>query len=130
MPSIDLSDLASTIVQSVENYTTDIADAIEKEVARTANAFLRDTKALAPVSNRKGAGRYKAGFKIVKEDSYGVIRRTMWNSKAPHLVHLLEFGHVKVNGGRVDGKPHIRPAYAKNVEGLPERIKSIIRNGG
>lgn len=130
MPSIDLKDLASTIVQSVENYTTDIADAIDKEVDRTANAFLRDTKALAPVSNRQGAGRYKSGFKIVKEDSYGVIRRTIWNSKAPHLVHLLELGHVKVNGGRVEGKPHIRPAYERNVAGLQDRIERIIRNGG
>ncbi|MEK5058645.1 hypothetical protein BK126_02970 [Paenibacillus sp. FSL H7-0326] len=124
--SISINDLTNEIVSAVRDYTEDVTAAIEKEVNRTANAFLRDTRAAAPVDS----GRYKSGFKITRENFSGTIRRTLWNQKEPYLGHLLEYGHAKVGGGRVAGKPHIRPAYVKNVDGLPDRIKTIIRNGG
>lgn len=124
--SISINDLTNEIVSAVRDYTEDVTAAIEKEVNRTANAFLRDTRAAAPVDS----GRYKSGFKITRENFSGTIRRTLWNQKEPYLGHLLEYGYAKVGGGRVAGKPHIRPAYVKNVDGLPDRIKTIIRNGG
>ncbi|MCM3783672.1 HK97 gp10 family phage protein [Neobacillus mesonae] len=126
MASIRIEDLSSRIVSAVREFNDDVTAGIEKEVNRTADAFLRDTRAAAPVDS----GRYKSGFKITRENFSGTIKRILWNQKEPYLGHLLEYGHAKVGGGRVAGKPHIRPAYVKNVEGLPERIKSIIRNGG
>jgi len=75
-------------------------------------------------------GDYKKTFKITKQDSRGKVKRIVWNKKNYRLVHLLEFGHAKVSGGRVAAKPHLAPAYEKYGAKLPEKIKNIIKNGG
>ncbi len=43
------------------------------------------------------------------------------------LAHLLEFGHAKRGGGRVEGKTHIALAEAKGVEQLQDEIERALR---
>lgn len=60
-------------------------------------------------SDAKKAGEYS---RVVYADDRGA-----W------LAHLLENGHAKVNGGRVPGRPHIRPAADEAAEKLPRYIR-------
>jgi hypothetical protein len=126
MPNISIDQLANEITSSVREYTEDVSNAIEKKVDETAKAILKETKRLA----RKRTGEYARTFKITKEDRYGSTKRIIWNKKHYRRVHLLEFGHAKVNGGRVPAYPHLRPAYDKHAANLDDEIKVIIRNGG
>jgi Bacteriophage HK97-gp10, putative tail-component len=126
MPNISIDQLANEITNAFREYTEDVTKAIEKKVDETAKEVLKETKALAP----KRTGEYARSFKITKEDRYGSTKHTIWNKKHYQRVHLLEFGHAKVNGGRVQAYPHLRPAYDKHVANLDEEIKRIIRNGG
>jgi hypothetical protein len=126
MANISIDRLADELVQAVKEYTDDVAEGVRKTVDRTARKVLQETKALAP----KRTGEYANGFGITKEDGYGTTKRIVWNKKHYRRVHLLEFGHAKVNGGRVPAFPHLRPAYDKYGAPLPDELKKIIQNGG
>jgi len=125
--AIDLDELAAEITGAVRTYTSDVTDAIEIEVKSTADKVLREVKALAP----KRTGDYARTFvKSDKSDGPGAKKYIVWNKKYPWLVHLLEFGHAKVGGGRVQAYPHMRPAHDRYINQMVENIKEIIRNGG
>lgn len=126
MESINIDQLAAKITQAVQEYTEDVSAAIEKEIDQTAAKVLKDVKELAP----KDTGAYAKGFRSTKQTDQGYKQRIVWNKAFPTRVHLLEFGHAKVGGGRVEGKPHLGPAYDKAAGDLTERIKQIIKNGG
>lgn len=124
--TITINQLANTITQAVREYTEDVTAGINKEVESTADKVLKEARMLAP----KKTGKYSKGF--VKTDKRLPGRRffVIWNRKYYQLVHLLEFGHAKVKGGRVPGKPHLIPAHQHNVDSMLGNIKQIIKNGG
>lgn len=129
--SVTISNLAAEIVQAVKEYTEDVAEAVAQEVDATSKAVLDDTKAASPVKS----GEYKKGWRRTEsETGSGGVRYIIHQKKKPQLVHLLEFGHAKADGGRVEAKPtnggHIRPAYERHVPAMYERIKRIIKGGG
>ena len=55
------------------------------------------------------------------------IRLRVYNAKKPQLTHLLEFGHQKRSGGRVEAKPHIRLARDHAEQKLLGRIKVVVK---
>jgi Bacteriophage HK97-gp10, putative tail-component len=128
MVNIPIDRLADELVQAVKEYTDDVAEGVRKKVDETARKVLQEVKNNHPYNDR--TGEYTKGFGITKEDGYGTTKRIVWNKKHYRRVHLLEFGHAKVNGGRVPAYPHLRPAYEKHAANLPDEIKEIIRNGG
>lgn len=123
---VNINDLANEITSAVREYTEDVSTSIAKKVDEVAKEVLKETKQMAP----KRTGEYARTFKITKEDTFGSTKRIIWNRKHYRRVHLLEFGHAKVNGGRVQAFPHLRPAYDKHAANLDDEIKEIIRNGG
>jgi len=125
MVNIHIDQLAVEIANTVREYTEEVSKAIERELAATSKTVLAHVKANSPVKT----GRYKAGWKCKKEGSNGSVKYTVYNKDKPSLVHLLEFGHAKHSGGRVAGRPHIRPAYDRYVSTMEGRIKQIIQNG-
>jgi len=126
MANISIDQLAREITSAVREYTEDVSTSIAKKVDEVAKEVLKETKQMAP----KRTGEYAQSFGITKEDEYGTTKRIVWNKKHYRRVHLLEFGHAKVNGGRVPAYPHLRPAYDKHAANLDDEIKRIIRNGG
>jgi len=126
MANISIDQLAREITSAVREYTEDVSTSIAKKVDEVAKEVLKETKQMAP----KRTGEYARTFKITKEDTFGSTKRIVLNKKHYRRVHLLEFGHAKVNGGRVPAYPHLRPAYDKHAANLDDEIKRIIRNGG
>ena len=126
MVNIPIDRLADELVSAIKEYTEDVEIGVRKAVDKTAREVLKEAQALAP----KQTGEYAKTFTITKDDGYGVTRRIIWNKKHYRRVHLLEFGHAKVNGGRVKEYPHLRPAYDKHGARLPDELKRVIENGG
>ncbi|MFZ5645813.1 MAG: HK97 gp10 family phage protein [Bacillota bacterium] len=124
--NIRIDQLAAEIAGAVREYTEDVSQAIEKEVDDTADKVLQEVERLA----RKRTGKYAKGFKKTKKTLSGGRRYVIWNKKYYRLVHLLEFGHAKIGGGRVQAYPHLRPAHDKYAGEMQENIRRIIRNGG
>ena len=124
--TISVSQLADAIVEAVREYTEDVTEAIDQKVESTADLVLADVRQNAP----KKTGKYAKGFVKTDKSFPGRRRFVIWNHKYYRLVHLLEFGHAKVKGGRVPGKPHLIPAHDRHVNKMVNDIKQIIRNGG
>jgi hypothetical protein len=128
--SVTIDNLSAEIVLAVQQYTEDVSEAIEAELGATSKAVLDDVKSNSPVDK----GEYRKGWRIKREAfSSGKVHYIVYQKSKPQLAHLLEFGHAKASGGRVDAKPeggHIRPAYERHVPAMHERIKRIIEGGG
>ena len=69
-----------------------------------------------------GTGKYRKGWKTKVEESRLSIEGTVYNGAAPGLTHLLEFGHVKQNGGRTRAFPHIAEVNDKAQEEFEKEL--------
>lgn len=123
--NIQVDQLAQELVMAVQQYTEDVAAAIELETDLTAEQVAQEIAQNSPHQT----GKYAKSWKITKQKGGGWCRNVIHN-KIYQLVHLLEFGHAKTGGGRVKGKPHVRPAYDRHIPGYLKRIEQIIKNGG
>ena len=126
--AIKINDLADEIAKSLSGYTREVADGVKKSATDTMNELVADTKADAPVRYEK----YKKAItsKVRHESEYE--KRLTWYVKSPHyrLSHLLEKGHAKRGGGRVQAYPHIEQNREKAEKNFTERVKGVIGNAG
>lgn len=126
MANINIDDLAAEITLAVKEYTEDVSAAIEKEVDTRSKELVKAIRNDSP----EKTGEYKKGWTRKKlRDSDGATY-VVYNKAKPGLAHLLEHGHAKRGGGRVTGRPHIRPNTERKEKQLVENIEKIIRNGG
>ena len=116
--------LADAVVKELMEYSQDVVDATKEECREVAE----DTVKLLRQTSPRRTGKYARGWrhKTSFEDK-GNIRETVYNTRYM-LTHLLENGHAKVNGGRVNGIPHIEPAERKAGELLEEKVKVRLGN--
>ena len=88
--------------------------------------MVQEIKANAP----EESGEYKKSWTYKRDpDLKGKWRYSLVvYAKDPgyRLAHLLEHGHAKVNGGRVEGRPHITPAEQRAKERLVTKIAKVI----
>lgn len=126
MAVVDIDDLADAIAEELRAYSDEVAEQLKADIKQVAKECVKDIKKNAP----KDTGAYKKGWKVkVAYESEDDIRVVIHNRKHYQLTHLLEHGHAKVGGGRVDGKPHIRPAEQRAEEKLLQRVRVNISGG-
>jgi hypothetical protein len=123
MAVINVDELAGEIVLAIQAYTEDVSEAIDQAARDTAKAMAQDLRETSP----KDTGEYAKGWTYRKEapGSYRV-----YNKKKPQLTHLLEHGHAKAGGGRVEGIPHIKPAQDRYVPEFEKKVQQILERGG
>ena len=123
MSKVKIEDLDKEIMKSLNEYADYAADEMKKAVKESSKAIRKDIQANAPV--RTGAYAKSWTVKTQKENS-SVIEQVVHSRNRYQLAHLLENGHAKRGGGRVEGKPHIKPAEEKGKEQLVEDIKHVL----
>lgn len=127
------NDFTAAVTGILEDYAEDVQEGVAQAVEETGKKALKVVKAKSPVRKGKGGGRYKKGWRMKKERG-GVFKTqahaTIYNKTDGPLVHLLENGHQKTNGGRVEGIPHVRPAYEEAERLLPELTAKAIEEAG
>lgn len=114
-----ISDLSSLIVEELKKYTDEVTEGLtqaKKEVAKNTVNQLKNT-------SPKLTGSYKKGWRVKDENGKQII----YNKTDYQLTHLLEYGHAKRNGGRVDAIPHIRPAEEKAINDFTEAVERVIK---
>lgn len=116
--NIRMDSMTIEIIKELKEYTDDVKKSIRKIAKDVAQESADELHETSP----KRTKRYGRGWKV-KEDGKGYI---VYNSTSPHLTHLLEKGHAKRNGGRVDGIPHIAPAEKNAIDNFERRISEAI----
>lgn len=114
------NNLGVLLEEVVSEYSSEVAEIMKKEAKATAAKTVKTLKATSP----KKSGVYAQEWKRkVTQEGMGSITVTVYNDKKPGLIHLLENGHAKRNGGRTKPIEHVDPAadeaaeiFLKNLE--------------
>ena len=121
MTSID--NLTKEIMKGLQEYSELADDEIKKAVRKTATSVKKEISANAPHDTGTYAKSWTSSK--VKETSHN-LQMTVHSRNRYRLAHLLEKGHAKRGGGRVQGKPHIAPAEKNGEELLETLIRKAI----
>ena len=123
MGKVRVGQLADAVLGELQAYDQEAADAVRKTVKTVARDGRKEIQAKSPVDT----GIYQRGWKdtVVYEGSMGV-RVLIHNETSYQLTHLLEHGHARTGGGRVAGKPHIRPAEENMERSLIRKLKEVL----
>ena len=126
MSSIAIDDLADAIMEELNAYSEEVMEELKADVKQTAKECVQDIKNAAP----RLSGDYKKSWKCkTVYESDNDIRVVVHSAKEYRLTNLLERGHAKRNGGRVEGTPHIAPAEKKAEQKLMKKVKVTISGG-
>ncbi len=110
----------------MNDYTVEISSGVERAVEETSRSALAKVREKSP----KRTGRYRKGWRRVLEKA-GIqghkTKAIIYNATDGPRVHLIESGHQKVGGGRVEGIPHVRPAEELAAELLPRLVEQELR---
>lgn len=115
--------MAKAIEDELEAFTYDAQEATVAAVNETATEALKVVKAKAKAYGWSGGPYYKA--LKAKKAGVGLDITAYVYAEAPHyrLVHLLEHGHLAVNGRMVKARPH----FEAGQEFVDENIERIFK---
>lgn len=118
--------LAAAIMTELESYRQDVTDGVKESVKQVAAECRDEIRQNSP----RRTGRYRKGWRVRTEyEGREDIRLTVHNRTSYQLTHLLENGHAKRGGGRVAGRPHIRPAEQNAEKKLLRKVKVVVKGG-
>ena len=89
-----MTDFDDALEGVLDNYATDLREAINADTEAAAQKLRKAIQAEAPVKT----GKQKKSWRIAKEYLGGVDLKTVVHSTDYRKVHLLENGHVTRNG--------------------------------
>ena len=116
--------LADAIAKELSEYSQDVTDGLKKSVKQVAKECKDEIVQNSPALT----GSYKKGWGTkINYEASDDIRVTVRNKTDYQLTHLLEYGHAMPTGGRVEGKPHIRPAEENAAEKLMQKVKVVVK---
>lgn len=127
--AVEMKDFAITISQVLDGYGTDVREAVAGAVEKTGKKALKVVRQKSPVKT----GEYKKGWRVKKSRgglSHDQAEVTIYNAKKGWLTSMLENGYQKSSGGRVEGIPHVRPAYEEAERTLPVLTAQAIEEAG
>jgi hypothetical protein len=127
MANISIDQLAAEIAKGLAEYSQDVVEKVNVSSEKVGKAAVKKLKQTSP----KKTGEYAKSWTMKTEPEVGQPDLRIIHAKAPHyrLTHLLEHGHAKVGGGRVEGKPHIRPAEEMVIQEFVAEVEEAIKRG-
>lgn len=119
----DSSNFAETIAASLQQFSDEKTKEIKNIITDKSKELAENIKRDSPKRKTKG-GKYAKGWTAKKDYENNLnIQYTIYNkSSEASLSHLLENGHAKRNGGRVEGIPHIAPNTERIEKEIDEEI--------
>ncbi|WP_044294495.1 HK97 gp10 family phage protein [Robinsoniella peoriensis] len=112
--------MAEAIAQSISDYANLSNEVMKECVADVSKSIKKDIRDNAPVKS----GRYKKSWTAAKQqENANTLTMVVHSRNRYQIAHLLEHGHVKRGGGRVQAIPHIAPAEQRGGLELVSKIE-------
>ena len=129
MANVSVDQLAAEIAKGLAEYSQDVVEKVNVSSEAVGKAAVKRLKHTSP--KRPGSGKYAKSWAMKTEPEVGQPHKRIVHVKAPHyrLAHLLEYGHAKVGGGRVEGRPHIGPAEEEVIREFAREVEEAIKRG-
>ena len=119
MPTIYPSDLARVVQKELEDYVERSTETVKAVVEDSTQEAVNELKQHSP----KNRGKYVRGWTSTATKETNLALTKTIHNRTPGLTHLLENGHAKRGGGRVEGIRHIAPVEEKMIRQFEERLK-------
>ncbi len=123
-------DLDKAVMDELDKFAGMALDDIVNAQKKAAKSAVRELKQNSP---KRSKGTYAKSWKSQTTKSRTGSTTVIYNSRLPGLVHLLEFGHPIVSGGRTTGQaksfPHVEPAEQNAVSAYEKELTEAIENG-
>lgn len=128
--NVKVNDFSAVLRNELKEYTKEVQEGIQRVAGEVAKQSLKDLKeASKSTFETHSKDPYWSNWKLSNESTGGRAKYVIYNKKAG-LPHLLEHGHARVGGGRVSGRPHIKPVEEKLIKDFEDNVEAIIENGG
>ncbi len=114
--------LADSIRDILEEYGDEVKgslDEITKKIAQKGQQAIKNES-----KSKFNGKRYWKGWKVDLQVGRLDTKATIYNESLPGLPHLLEYGHAKRGGGRVQGTVHIAPVEEQLVNEFEKQVRS------
>jgi RNA 3'-terminal phosphate cyclase len=117
---INVEQLQAEIIRQVRMYGNEVQKEINELSKKTAQELIRDLKKTTAFKEK--TGDYNKGWRLKKSGKKYIVH----NKTDYQLTHLLEHGHAKRGGGRVEAKIHIAPAEDRAISAFLQGIERVI----
>ncbi len=122
MSKVNVKGISKEFAKILSEYKEEVEEGISIAGDKVAKKTVSNLKKNSP-KRKKSGGEYAKGWRITAIKG----KRIIHNKTKYQLTHLLENGHAKVNGGRVQGKPHIKPAEEQAIKEYVSEVEKVIK---
>ena len=122
MSKVNVKGISKEFAKILSEYKEEVEEGISIAGDKVAKNTVSNLKKNSP-KRKKSGGEYAKGWRITAIKG----KRIIHNKTKYQLTHLLENGHAKVNGGRVQGKPHIKPAEEQAIKEYVSEVEKVIK---
>ena len=126
MANINIDQLAAEIAKGLADYSQEVVEKVNVSSEKVGKAAVKRLKESSP----KRYGKYAKSWRVKTDPQVGQPNSLIIHNKKHYSrTHLLEHGHAKVGGGRVEGKPHIRPTEEQVIRDFVAEVEGAIKSG-
>ncbi len=117
---VHVDQMAEALARTMAEYAELSNEVMKGCVVEVSQSVKRDIQGNAPVRT----GKYKKSWAAKKvQENANSLTMAVHSRDGYQIAHLLEHGHAKRGGGRVQAVPHIAPAERRGAEELTVRIE-------
>jgi len=122
--NVSIEDLPMVVKKGLEEYCDFAADEVKQIVQEVSEYVKAEIKENAPVDT----GEYQKSWRVKKEKETATsLSMVVHSEKHYRLTHLLEKGHAKRGGGRVEAQVHIAPAESNAEKMIMEKVERRLK---
>ena len=120
---IGISELSDAVREQLEGYRDVAIDAMNEAVKDAGDTVKKEIAANAP----QRTGAYAKSWKVSETAHTALgVQVTVHSPSRYRIAHLLEHGHAKRGGGRVEARPHIAQAEEAGEKKLVEDLEKAL----